>query len=395
MKICQRRLLTTTLLLFTVSLASAQFPEPFGLWQFDNNTLNNDFFGRTAMAATNFTATYADESIATHSARALSVPALTAANQNLSLPTSFTTNGGGAANRVNQWSVVMDVKLTSLPAFTALLQTSTTNADTADVNLSSTGALEFSGLTNAISGPLPQVTVGKWTRLAITCGNNGAGGPLTVRGYIDGVMVFENTGEALNGRYSQQASILLFADFQGRSSALSCNSVAYWSSTLSETDVDDLGGPSAGGLTRFLVVSEDSSGPGTLTQAITDAGSGLGSIGFSRLINGRTILLTTQYFLGGQTIKVDATALPDGITLDANLTSRHFQISSSGNLSLRNLTLTRGKVTGAERGGSIRSTGAISLSRCTFRGNSSENGGGAVDQGATGAIEDCLFADNL
>jgi hypothetical protein len=394
MKICPRRFLTTTLLLFTVSLASAQFPEPFGLWQFDNNTLNNDFSGRSAMAATNFTATYADDTVATHSARALAVLALTAANQNLSLPTSSTTNGGGAASRVNQWSVVMDVKLTSLPAFTALLQTSTTNADTADVNLSSTGALEFSGLTNAISGPLPQVTVGKWTRLAITCGNNGAGGPLTVRGYIDGVMVFENTGEALNGRYSQQNSVLLFADFQGRSSALSCNSVAYWSSTLSETDVDDLGGPSAGGLTRFLVVSEDSSGPGTLTQAITDAGSGLGSIGFSRLLNGRTILLTTQYFLGGQTIKVDATALPDGITLDANLTSRHFQISTSGNLSLRNLTLTRGKVTGPERGGAIRSLGSMSLSRCTFRGNSSENGGGAVDQGATGAIEDCLFADN-
>ena len=394
MKICPRRFLTTTLLLFTVSLASAQFPEPFGLWQFDNNTLNNDISGRSAMAATNFTATYADESIATHSARALAVPALTAANQNLSLPTSSTTNGGGAADRVNQWSVVMDVKLTSLPAFTALLQTSTTNSDTADVNLSSTGALEFSGLTNAIPGPLPQVTVGKWTRLSITCGNNGAGGPLSVRGYIDGVMVFENTGEALNGRYSQQASILLFADFQGRSSALSCNSVAYWSSTLSEGDVDELGGPGAGGLTRFLVVSEDSSGPGTLTQAITDAGGGLGSIGFSRYLNGRTILLTTQYFLGGQTIKVDATALPDGITLDANLTSRHFQIISSGNLSLRNLTLTRGKVTGAERGGAIRSLGSISLSRCTFRGNSSENGGGAVDQGAAGAIEDCLFADN-
>jgi hypothetical protein len=395
MKICQRRLLTTTLLLFTVSLASAQFPEPFGLWQFDNNTLNNDFSLRSAMAATNFTATYAEESIATHSARALAVPALSAANQNLSLPTSSTTNGGGAANRVNQWSVVMDVKLTSLPAFTALLQTSTSNADTADVNLSSTGALEFSGLNNAISGPLPQVTVGKWTRLAITCGNNGAGGPLTVRGYIDGLMVFENTGEALNGRYSQQGSVLLFADFQGRSSALSCNSVAYWSSTLSETDVDDLGGPSAGGLTRFLVVSEDSSGPGTLTQAITDVTNGTGSIGFSRNLNGRTILLTTQYFLFGATIKVDATALPDGITLDANLTSRHFQISGSAtNLSLRNLTLTRGKVTGAERGGSIRSSGKISLSRCTFRGNSSENGGGAIDQSDAATVDDCLFADN-
>lgn len=395
MKIYSRCIITSILLLLSTSLAIAQFPQPFGLWQFDNNTLNNDFSSREAMAATNFTVIYADETIATHSARALAMPALNAANQNLTLPTSFIANGGGAASRVNQWSVVMDVKLSSLPAFTALLQTETTNADTADVHLSNTGALEFSGLTNAITDPVLQVAVGKWTRLTITCGNDGAGGPLTVRGYIDGFMVFENTSQALDGRYSQLGSTLLFADFQGRSSALSCNSVAYWDSALTESDVDELGGPSAGGLTRFLVVNEDSSGPGTLTQAITDLGNGTGSISFSRYLNGRTILLTAQYFLNATTFKIDATALPDGITLDANLSSRHFQISSSGNLSLRNLTLTGGKVTGPERGGSIRSLGQLFVSRCTFKGNSSENGGGAIDLGAAGAIEDCNFADNF
>jgi len=92
------------------------------------------------------------------------------------------------------------------------------------------------------------------------------------------------------------------------------------------------------------------------------AGNGADIIDFAATLNGDTIVLADQELEITETLSIDATSLSSGITVDANLGSRIFNISATeGDYSFLGLTLTQGRITGsnADPGESTYSGGAI------------------------------------
>jgi Bacterial TSP3 repeat len=169
------------------------------------------------------------------------VKRLTAAN-------STGPNGGPTATRTNQWTVVMDVKFDSFQPYSGILQLDPTN--TSDVTFyissptNSTGTLVSTSAVGAFS-------LNTWYRLAITCGNNGAGGMLSVKCYINGVVSGTPRTSTFDGILAMRSSFHLFSDNTAGGGDLKpakLSSLALWGEELSAADIASLGGPQPYGI---------------------------------------------------------------------------------------------------------------------------------------------------
>lgn len=161
-----------------------------------------------------------------------------------------------------------------------------------------------------------------------------------------------------------------------------------------------------------------SDGDRSLRDAILFALPGDGIITFDSSLNGASINLAAA--LGTidieESIIIDASNLPDGITINGNDPSddpldgiRIFNItdptsgSAPPHVTIKNLTLEDGDA-GFEDGGAIKSAGRLTLIDCTIQSNQAAlaSGGGVFVQVAGGGatprtvltIEDCVFEEN-
>ena len=100
---------------------------------------------------------------------------------------------------------------------------------------------------------------------------------------------------------------------------------------------------------------------------------------FAPALSGKTITLTLGVMVIPGTLTVDASSLPQGLTIDGNRNSRLFSVGSGRALTLRSLTLTGGNGVGgglSGEGGAIRNLGgSLQLTGCTLTGNSADQGG--------------------
>lgn len=115
---------------------------------------------------------------------------------------------------------------------------------------------------------------------------------------------------------------------------------------------------------------------------------------FAPGLSGRTITLT--HVDGDMSIDraltIDATALSGGLTVDGNGSTRHFDVTPTGSLSLSGMTLNRGNRAGGN-GGSIDNRGTLRLHRCTFDENVTDSGGAIRSIGEMEATQ-CTFSNN-
>lgn len=148
----------------------------------------------------------------------------------------------------------------------------------------------------------------------------------------------------------------------------------------------------------FTVTNTSDSGDGSLRKAISDAAAAGGAdvINFATSISGQTITLATQLEIvdaGGLTI--DATGNAGGITVSGNDGVRVFYVNSSGPVTLRGLTVARGRsIYGA--GCATAGTGLTQLEQCTVLGNTATNGSGGldVDINAKMTLLNCTITQN-
>jgi predicted outer membrane repeat protein len=157
----------------------------------------------------------------------------------------------------------------------------------------------------------------------------------------------------------------------------------------------------------ILVTTTADDGPGSLRQAIRTAAtrSGADAVIFSPTLSGQTITLGSEIgFADSDSLRIDASALPHGITLDGGPgLNRVLSFLGSGQVTLRCLNVTGGGGVGAEdgsngQGGAIYRSGGgapLNLERCTFYGNSAPNQGGAVYSGSTLQAAQCTFSGNI
>ncbi|MES2924052.1 MAG: choice-of-anchor Q domain-containing protein [Verrucomicrobiota bacterium] len=150
----------------------------------------------------------------------------------------------------------------------------------------------------------------------------------------------------------------------------------------------------AGQAADVTVVNTNNSGAGSLRQAIVDVPVA-GTINFNSGLGGQTITLATELILD-KAITIDASGLTGGLTVSGGGLVRLIRVNASGNLTLRNLTLTGGKGIGAADngfGGALYNAGTTAVERCTFSGNSAATYGGGIHNApnATLAVNYCMF----
>lgn len=133
----------------------------------------------------------------------------------------------------------------------------------------------------------------------------------------------------------------------------------------------------------YTVTEETGSGFGSLADGIAGAQNG-DSIHISSVLDGKTIKLSGSHIDINKKIRIDASNLSNRLKIDADQKSRHFYISSTGDLTLNNIELLGGNV--ATGGGSILNTGKMSLTGCRIVGNAAGTVGGGLLNASLGNV---------
>lgn len=137
----------------------------------------------------------------------------------------------------------------------------------------------------------------------------------------------------------------------------------------------------------------DSNSPGTLRHALATAPSG-DTITFAPGLSGKSIQLYDEIYISDD-VTIDASGLPDGITIDANSNERCLHIAAGGHdVWLYGMTLTGGNSSGI--GGCIFNDGGIlQIYECAVVSNTANGDGGAVfSSGGRVVAVNCTFARN-
>lgn len=150
----------------------------------------------------------------------------------------------------------------------------------------------------------------------------------------------------------------------------------------------------------FTVTNANNSGTGSLRQAVINANNAAGadSIDFSSFFNSpRTITLASQISITGP-VTIDGPSAAN-VTISGNDAVRIFDTQSApagAAISLVDLTLTSGRVSGAESGGALRAGDeSISATRCIFTRNVATIGGAiSAASGGFVALNDSTITQN-
>ncbi len=214
-----------------------------GVWQFDND-LNNGLSGGAAMAAVGgWTPTYVNETIGGLSATVLSFPAMSS-SQALDMPNEAGPNGPGTTT-TEIWSIVMDVKFTTIGNYMALWETDGFDSDDADYFARDTEGIGTSGQYSGEGTYDPTV----WTRIAVTIDPLVTSSTYTLNGYVDGVpVVTSTTSSPPDEKEAVRDFLHLFTDDGTETAPGLLNSVAYYDEILSAEAIGLLGGASAAGI---------------------------------------------------------------------------------------------------------------------------------------------------
>ncbi|BCW94738.1 MAG: hypothetical protein WHS44_09605 [Fimbriimonadales bacterium] len=173
----------------------------------------------------------------------------------LIVPNGACANGGGQL--LNQYTLIMDVLFPTIPGFTALLQTNPQNTDDADWFINPQRGM---GVAGDYFDPLSRFQNGEWQRVVVVIDTTSPSGDDTTvyRVYINGALhniVQRPSGWGVDGRFSLQDVILIFADEDFETAPGWINNLQLRNYPVSDAEVADLGGPTAGSLPITLGVT--------------------------------------------------------------------------------------------------------------------------------------------
>ena len=156
----------------------------------------------------------------------------------------------------------------------------------------------------------------------------------------------------------------------------------------------------------LLVTNTNDDGPGSLRATIKAADTPIGighTVQFAPALSGRTITLGREIVIDQHdSVTIDASSLPSGITIDGAGYTRLFEVPTGKQLTLRAMTLTGGNGAGAQdngHGGAIytEASSTLTLERCTLSGNKTSGtstAGGAIFNRGTATLTQCTLAGN-
>ncbi|WP_340116978.1 metallophosphoesterase, partial [Pelagibius sp. 7325] len=186
----------------------------------------------------------------------------------------FAPDGGGA---FTQYSLVFDVYFPNQEgSYAAFLQTNIANTDDGEAFRNASGGIGISGNYQG------NLTLDAWHRVAFTFEDQG--GSLTLRKYIDGVKVGEQSVDPARFSIDPEDGFLIFTDEDGEVFSGYLGSFLFTADLLSDADLAALGGADAGGILDPAAAGEraiqfDFNGSfeptfGAGSLAVVDLGSG-------------------------------------------------------------------------------------------------------------------------
>jgi hypothetical protein len=170
-----------------------------------------------------------------------------------------------------------------------------------------------------------------------------------------------------------------------RNSASPRRSLAPWLEVLEDRTLPSV----------LTVLNGNDSGPGSLRDRIAAAASG-DTIVFDPSLNGQTITLTSGELPITKRLDVEGPGA-NLLTVSGNHASRVFDVANGVTGTLAGLTIASGQ---SDFGGGVFNAGVLTLSNCTFAGNStnsnSQSGGGGVFNAAQAlmTLTNCTLAGN-
>ncbi len=241
---------TLVLLLFAASPSHAGLADRKGIWDFDSSFAGY-FPSYTPINAASLTAG-TDYSFASDGSgyTFLQTQPFTTAAKRLIVTNPTGANGGGGATRTNRWSIVMDVKFDAFQPYSGLVQLNPDNTTDVSIYLYSADNVTATLSANGTASAIGAFTKNIWYRLAITCGNDGAGGALTLKCYINGVLSGSRPA-TFDTAYAMRSTFLLFSDETaggGELKPTKISSLGLWGEELSAADIATLGGPQPAGI---------------------------------------------------------------------------------------------------------------------------------------------------
>lgn len=140
-------------------------------------------------------------------------------------------NGGGTF--VNEWTLVYDIKCPRTSKYSSLLQTNPANSNDGELFVKLNGAIGVGDTGYSPEGTVPANT---WFRLVVrvACGS-------MYELWINGTRVLNGQTFPVDGRYSLESQVLLFADNDGEVATLDVSLLALYNATISEQEIQDLG----------------------------------------------------------------------------------------------------------------------------------------------------------
>ncbi|HSF76256.1 MAG TPA: DUF4347 domain-containing protein, partial [Microcoleus sp.] len=138
-----------------------------------------------------------------------------------------------------------------------------------------------------------------------------------------------------------------------------------------------------GTLATITVTNTNDSGPGSLREAIASAAAG-DTIQFASTLAGQTITLTSGQLVINKNLTIDAVGAAN-LTISGNNASRVIRTEGATNVTLKNLIVANGKVSGTDpnnqttsAGGGIQTGGSstLTLENCQVNNNVAGFGGG-------------------
>jgi hypothetical protein len=140
------------------------------------------------------------------------------------------SNGGG--NFINEYSLQIDFKVPATDVWHCFYQTSPQNNNDGDCFINPTGHIGV-----AATGYSPDaVTIDEWYRMVITVDNGNS-----YSYYLDGILINQAVVQDVDGRFSLDSILLMFADEDGEDNEIIVSEIAIWDQVLSQADVTNLG----------------------------------------------------------------------------------------------------------------------------------------------------------
>lgn len=143
----------------------------------------------------------------------------------------ISANGGGSY--VNEYSLQIDFKVEILGIWHCFFQTYSENTNDGDCFINPSGNI---GVAATSYSPFA-IEINEWYRLIITVDNG-----TLYNYYLDGELINQGVVQDIDGRFSLESVLLMFADEDGEDNIINITEIGIWDRALSANEVGEIGG---------------------------------------------------------------------------------------------------------------------------------------------------------